>query len=198
MAWTPAPTTHTQVADQAYDVGGANFYRSGFYYHGAFTGMSTTGVSAGSNIRLRPFWNPVPRAFDRIGIFVTAASAAGSGGLLYLGIYSPGPVPGSLLASSGAMSSETTGAKEAAISVTLATGVYWVAVLGAVATCSVAMINSSEHSTPWASSRTDVSTSANPLSALVTNATFADLPTSLANEPLLGSAAFPLVHLRAA
>jgi hypothetical protein len=83
-------------------------------------------------------------ALQQVQIEVTAASAAG--GLLRAGLYGHDsalfrPNLGGLIQDWGAQASDTVGAKLYATTATIAEGVYWVALVAQVATCSVRATN---------------------------------------------------------
>lgn len=145
-----APSTHGEVRSQAYQAGGGDYFRSGYYSHGLFASAATsTTVPTLNDLHVRPFLVPVRRAFDRIGVNVTGAAAAG--GVLRFGIYADGGgVPGSLLVDAGTVSSTSTGAREVTISQTLNPGVWWLAAVTQTASCSMTSYASAT-TTPWQS-----------------------------------------------
>lgn len=114
--------------------GGGDYYRSGYYSHGLFSSQAAGTACALDlgELRVRPFIVTTRRAFDRIGINVTAAG--GSTAVVRLGIYTNnGGIPGTVVSGSeGTVAVATTGAKELTISVTLDPGVYWLAAVGQV------------------------------------------------------------------
>lgn len=124
ITWPPA--THDDVSAQAYGAGGGDYFRTGYYYLGCpYAGWLDSGWKTAGLMEVRPFWVPVRRAFDRMGIFVNSASAGSS---YRMGIYnSNGGRAGSLLLDAGTVDTTTTGAKAATISVTLDPGVYFIA-----------------------------------------------------------------------
>lgn len=133
-----------QVLRNAFAAGGGDYFRSGYYSLGVSNSASTSSTAPAVNgIALRPFHVPVRRAFDRIGINVVTAATAGSGGVLRMGIYADGGgIPGALVVDGGTVSSESTGAKEVTISVTLEPGTYWIAVVAQVAACTITTFSS--------------------------------------------------------
>lgn len=132
------PGTHDPVATQAYQAGGGDYFRSGYYSLGTENQPQTTLALTVNRLVLTPFRVPVRRAFDRIGINVTTAATAASGGVLRMGLYaSSGGIPGSLIVDAGTISSETAGGREVVISQTLDPGVYWIGVCAQVAACTV-------------------------------------------------------------
>lgn len=136
---TVDPTVHDEVAQQAYLAGGGDYFRSGYFYAGGIEpAPAGGGAGSGTNtLSFSPFWVPVRRAFDRIGVNVTTAATAASGGVVRLGLYAHGTGgPGVLIVDAGTVSSESTGAKEATISQTLDPGLYWLAAVAQVAACS--------------------------------------------------------------
>lgn len=152
MAWPP--TTHQDVQDEVTALRGAHgdYFRSGYYSLGTWTGIGATGTSiATSTTYARPFWVNARRAFDRLGINVTTAATAASGGLIQMAIYNQAPgTPGtSTLVETPTVSSETTGAKEWTITVTLDPGVWFLGLRTVVAACSVPVIASGEHNSPF-------------------------------------------------
>jgi hypothetical protein len=140
--------------------GGGDYYRSGYYSYGIPLVGSFGSVSLTLNqVYVRPFLVSVRRAFDRIALNVSVAATGGSGGVIRLGIYSPGTgVPGALLVDAGTASSESTGVKEMTISVTLDPGVYWLAAVAQVATCTVTCLPSNSGS-PYSSHGTSAPSS---------------------------------------
>lgn len=133
MAPSVSPGTHDPVATQAYQAGGGDYFRSGYYYSGTFgysNGSGTMSVTIGS-MYVRPFWLPVRRSFDRIAVNVATAAATS---VLRSGIYShESGVPTSLIVDGGTASAATTGLKELTISATLEPGLWWLAVVAQVA-----------------------------------------------------------------
>jgi hypothetical protein len=109
--------------------GGGDYFRSGYYSHGLHfsTAPGNNGMTQ-DFLLARPFVVPVRRAFDRLGINVSAA--AGAGGVMRLGIYTDGGgKPSTLLVDAGTVSATATGSKEATIALTLDPGIYWPAVV---------------------------------------------------------------------
>jgi hypothetical protein len=91
-----------------------------FYSPNARTDQSAGG--AANFKRATPFYNAVTTSYDRIGIQVTTAVAAG---LVRLGIYKiENGVPTSLVVDGGDVDASTTGQKEVTIAVTLEPGWY--------------------------------------------------------------------------
>lgn len=200
MAWPP--TTHQDVQDEVTTLRLAqrDYFRPGHYNIGTITGIGFTSVTMpiGTSYA-RPFWVGAKRAFDRIGINVLTASAAGSGGLIQLGLFEPGAgLPGPLVFETGTVSSETSGAKEFVISATLDPGIWWVAVRVVAAGCAVPMLASPDHNTFFISGSTTppgINFMWGGLSASV-NGTVAGLPANTAYATVTSAA--PSVCLRAA
>jgi hypothetical protein len=196
MAW---PTTHQDAQDEITGVRVPNDYlRSGYYSNGAFAGQAAAGSGVSTTTAYaRPFWILRRRAFDRIGVNVTTASTAGSGGLIQVGLYSSNGIPGTLLFEGSAVSSETTGAKEWVMDVTLDAGVYWVASRCVVSGCSIPVFSSGSNATPFVSAYTTpqtTNTNHAAMSATVT-AGVAGMPAGTAYTTPTVTA--PLVVLRA-
>lgn len=144
------PADHDEAAAQAYLAGGGDYFRSGTYSHGLFTGQSM-GTAALTLNRLvaRPYIVPVRRAFDRIGVDVSTAATGGSGGVLRMGIYAlSGGAPGALVVDALTIGSEALGAREITISETLDPGVYFLGIVAQVATCTVRSYGTSTN-VPW-------------------------------------------------
>lgn len=137
--------------------GGGDYFRSGYYSMGlyVFNSFSTSALFL-NQIYYRPFVMPVRRAFDRIGINITAGASAG--GVLRFGIYSGAGRPETLLADYGTVACTATGAAELTISQTLSPGVWWLAVCPQVAAPTVTAFPNAVV-TPFSS------TSTTPLSA---------------------------------
>lgn len=133
---------------QAYQAGGGDYFRSGYYSHGLFTSAAMTTVSQSVNsLQFRAFYVPVRRGFDRIGINVTTAGTAGA--VLRLGLYNGAAgVPTSLIVDAGTVDATTTGAKEVTISVTLDPGIYFTAIVAQVAVSTVSAYASTT-ALPW-------------------------------------------------
>lgn len=177
---------------------GGDFYVSGYYslgwdHPGSFSGYSlVTG-----RLIMRPIIIGARRSFDRIGVQVTTAAAAG--GTIRLGLYSHGAgKPNALLADSGSIASTTTGAKEAVISVTLDRGIYWIGMVAQTNACSVAGTSSSVQSgNPFASvETTPPSTSENDFFSPYHNNVTGALPSTFTLFDWLNRT--PIVALRAA
>jgi hypothetical protein len=194
MAWPP--TTHQDVQDELGIVrlGQRDYFRSGYYSLGTFIAGSAGSAITGGSAYARPFIIGAQRAFDRIGISVTTAATAGSGGLIQCGLYAPGlGMPGALTLTTATVSSETTGAKEWTIAVTLDPGIWWVATRAVVAGCSVQSIQGEVN--PYVSQLTAPAgvASGAGFSASVTAAT-PGLPAAFTS----GAGTVPLAMLRAA
>jgi hypothetical protein len=158
ITWPPA--IHDDVSAQAYGAAGGDYFRSGHFYTGVFHGATTSVNPVLTRLYARPFWVPVPSAFDRIAVNVSTAATAASGGVVRMGVYSTtAGMPGALLAE-GSLSSESTGSKEVTISLTLDPGIYWVAMASQVSVCSVTGHTSSTVGTPFVSDSTAAPTSA--------------------------------------
>lgn len=84
---------------------------------------STTPLTVGS-LEYEPFIVPFVRSFDRIAIMITSAAAAGK--LVRLALYAATTTwqPGALIVDSGNLAADSTGIKEATISITLQPGRY--------------------------------------------------------------------------
>lgn len=159
MVWPP--TTHQDVQDEIANVRiPTDYFRSGHYSTGSFWGgaVSSSTLTLGI-LYVRPFWVARRRAFDRIGVNVNTAATAASGGLVQVGLYAPGGIPGALLFESSAVSSETTGAKEWVITLTLDPGIYWVGARSVTATSAIPMTTSAAHGTPFVGVGTTVTSS---------------------------------------
>lgn len=193
--FTIAAAALGQDLTDSWRAGGGDIFASGNYSHGLFASAAASTLSLTLNsLRARPFWVPVRRAFDRIGINVTTAASAGSGGVLRMGIYNSAPgAPGSLLLDAGTAGSESTGAKEITIAQTLGPGVYWLAVVAQVATCSVTSFAAAT-ATPWGSGDTA------PPSSFSNCGYSQSLVSGALPDPMVPNnvTAFPVVVLRAA
>lgn len=113
--------------------GGGDYFGSGLYAvtDGVMGSMGTENPGLGQ-LRLAPFFVPVRRAFDRIGMDLSIAASAG--GVLRMGIYAQGAGwPGALLLDAGTVDSTSTGPREIVIAQTLDPGFYWLAVVAQVA-----------------------------------------------------------------
>lgn len=164
MVWPPV--THQDVQDEIGSIRGfhADYFRSGYYSIGTWTGLGTSPVSVPVSVAyVRPFFLLAKRTFDRLGVYVSTAATAGSGGLVQMALYQPGAgIPGALVVETATLSSETVGAKEWVINQTLDPGVWWLGLRSVVSGCSVPMINSSENNSPF------VMTGTTPPSTLIT------------------------------
>jgi hypothetical protein len=193
---TVDPTIHHYVATQAYQAGGGDYFRSGYYSHGGFSSAAlSTLVLAANQHFVRPFLVPVRRSFDRIGVNVTAA--ASSGGVLRLGLYTNDQgLAASLVVDAGAVASDTTGAKEAVVSLTLDPGLYWVSCVAQTTGCTVTAYPSSMV-TPMNAVSTAPPTTANVNGGRsITGNVSGALPASVAAAAQAGNSA-PVVCLRA-
>ncbi len=112
--------------------------RPNFYY--GPEGTTSNGATTLNRLTAVPIFVPRRVTLNRIGINITTAAATGgSQGLL--GVYADaedgyGGYPGVLLAS-GSVATDSTGFKEAVISVTLNPGLYWLAFVAQTSTPSV-------------------------------------------------------------
>lgn len=104
--------------------------RAGTYLDGHVVNVtSSSGAATATRMYLVPFWLPVAKAVDRIMVNVTVAGAAAT--VARLGIYGVDVStyePGALLLDAGTVATDTTGAKEATVSYTLAAGLFYAAV----------------------------------------------------------------------
>lgn len=135
---------------------GGDYFRSGYYSYGKYQSATTTTLALTLNrLYLLPFIVPVRRAFDRIGINVSTASAGGSGGVLRFGLFAHSAgLPTTLIVDAGTVSTETTtGAKEATIAQTLDAGLYWIGIVAQGAACTVTAF-AAQTVTPFVSSDT--------------------------------------------
>lgn len=87
-----------------------------------------------------PFWVPKAQSFDGIGVWVS--TAAGTGGVVRIGVYPHNAATGwpngaAPVVETAGLASTTTGAKTAAITWTAAAGLYWLAVKAETAACSI-------------------------------------------------------------
>ncbi len=95
------------------------------WYHSQLTGLTGTIAPTASELRLLPFYVPVPRAIDRVGCNVTTAGT--SGHVARLGIYNASPttgMPTTVFLDAGTVAVGTTGVKEVTLTATLH-GLYW-------------------------------------------------------------------------
>lgn len=131
------PLNHQDVQDKIDNIAFPDYFRSGYYSLGMFPATNGAGLFIGANLAyVRPFLVLATHTFDRIGINVSTAASAGSGGLVQLALFGSGALPGAKLFESSTVSAETTGAKEWTINQTLTPGVWWVGVRAVVASFS--------------------------------------------------------------
>lgn len=170
--------THIITRDSLYQFGlaGGDYFRSGYYHLGGYIGSQTTQSATVGRVYFTPFWVPVRRTFDRVGLNVNTAATAASGSVLRLGIYAnSGGNPGSLILDAGTpVSTETTGAKEFTISQTLDPGLYWTAALVTVATCTLTAYT---QITPFSSNLTAPYAGTSPTNPVLSSQT--SLPSSV-------------------
>lgn len=105
-------------------------YRSGQMYYSIFAGSNAGGQTLSANsLYAVLFYVPRVQVFNRIGIQITTAAAAGTS--LRLGIYSMSEAhPGSLILDAGTVAADTTGEKEITINQSLNPGFYYCVCLG--------------------------------------------------------------------
>lgn len=150
---TLVAVARAQELRDSWKTGGGDYYRSGYYHEGLFSSASMNINSMFLNqMYYRPFWVPVRRAFDRIGVDVSTAATAG--GVLRFGLYSGRGRPESLIVDAGTAASTATGSVEVTIAQTLGPGVYWIALAPQVATCSVRAYTASNFSVPFLANAT--------------------------------------------
>lgn len=91
-----------------------------------------------------PFLVPRTLTLDRLACEVTTAATAASGGVVRMAIFDAkaNGDPGVVLAAPATISSESTGAKEATIALTLTPGLYWLAAVTQVAAATVRIASS--------------------------------------------------------
>lgn len=176
MAWPP--TSHGDIEDQI-GLLQRPYTRSGYYNLGAWSSaVTTTGAVSAGFAFVRPFLVAAPTSFDRIGVNVTTAATAGSGGTIAFAIYTPGlGLPDTLLVETATVSSETTGAKEVTISVNLDPGVWWVGIRAATASCTVTSLPLTL-ATPYSSGSTTPPSAVTNFTALAASATGSGFPAS--------------------
>lgn len=176
--------------------GGGDVFKSGYYSFGLTHAATTSYVLTNNRMYLRPFWVTARRTFDRIGVNVTGASTAASGGVLRMGIYGPGNgEPGALILDAGTVSSESMGAKEIAITQTLNAGVYWLACVPQVEACSVTALTSATVM-PWLAQSTAPPSSTVFIPGMTANVVSGALPGAHGTAPAASST--PFTVLRAA
>lgn len=128
--------------------GGGDIFRSGYYSLPLLpTGVFTSTSSSVGFCYFIPLLVPIRRAFDRIGVNLTASGSAGA--VARLGIYAnAGGIPGALILDAGTIdSSGGGGAKEITISQTLGPGLVWLAVVAQVNSASFTTYASTNSST---------------------------------------------------
>lgn len=175
--------------------GGGDFFRSGYYSHGVPVAGTFGSLTLNVNtVRYKPFFVPVRRAFDRIGVNV--ATAGGAGAVARMGLYnSSGGKPSTLIVDAGTISTTSTGAKEITISQTLDAGLYYVAIVGQTASC---VVSAYAPLVPEYQPVTATPSAGNEAMALVEGSITGALPsTATPLDPSAGSTC-PAVQLRAA
>lgn len=109
--------------------------KTGQWYRGNYGPVGSNLTLAINRLYAVPFRLNASTTFDRIGIDVATAAAAG--GVARLGIFASdaaGALPGTLILDAGTVAIDTTGGKSITISQLLAAGVYWLAVVEQTAT----------------------------------------------------------------
>jgi hypothetical protein len=142
MPWPP--TTHQDVQDATSSLRGMAQFPAGVLVTAPGNIINPISVSAGVAGAI-PIILPTGTVSSLV-VRVTTAAAV-SGGTVQLGLYDTaatlnstfGRVPGNLLATGAAISTETTGVKSLAISQTITGGLYWLAALPLVADASFAL-----------------------------------------------------------
>lgn len=127
---------------------GDRYYRTGRYYN-SHPGMTTAAVAPSlDRVFYVPFVVGEGRTFDRIGVDITTAGAAGA--VVRLGIYTDsGVLPNALVFDAGTVDSSTAGAKVAVFGQALSAGtIYWLAAVAQVATSTIRFF-SAAGTTPW-------------------------------------------------
>ncbi len=160
MAWPP--TTHQDAADEitslrdgkgwAVTLGGRQriteaarpgplLWVVGRYFTAQMTGGASTTAPPGSELRLLPFYVPVPRTIDRVACNVSTASST-AGHVARLGVYNANAatgLPTTVLVDSGTVAVDTTGAKDVAVSATLH-GLHWLGLTAQGGSFSAALV----------------------------------------------------------
>jgi len=116
-------------------------FKSGLYYSISNAGSDAVLALVLNEMRLSPFIVGENQTFDRIGQEVTTL---GSTSVVRLGIYgvTSENYPGALLLDAGTIDAGSTGGKEIVINQALTPGLYYLAAVAQVATCSVRSKNS--------------------------------------------------------
>lgn len=143
MAWPP--TTHGDVEDAVTQIRDAGLLQqgatSGIYY----TTVGTWGTTAGTTVDqvgYTPVWIPTCTV-DRLAVRVATAATGGSGGVVRVGLYTASAstlAPDSLLLDAGTASTETATTKEFTVSLSVTAGLYYLAAVTQVATCTTTMV----------------------------------------------------------
>ena len=171
-------------------------WTAGYYYTSNDNARSTFALTL-DKLYLIPLDTPASASFDRIGVEVTTAGAAGA--LLRLGVYTAnsGGLPTTLLSDFGTVDSATTGNKELTVSRALSDTTAWLAVACQVATCSVRTLGSAPDRRIPTNSLANIF-GGNALNALTYSSVSGALPSSLTAASLGYATQGPLIVVRAA
>lgn len=145
MAWPPS--THGDVEDALTAARGQVQFPADVYVTAPGTATSVLSGVVGTAYAM-PIFLPAGTVSE-IVVRVTTASTSGSGGTVQLGLYGSaasvngtyGRVPGGLLVTGTAISTETTGNKVLSVSQSVTGGLYWVGVLPLVLTAAFASVD---------------------------------------------------------
>lgn len=141
MVWPPA--THQDVEDEIGLLrGGLNSFSATPTWRAEYSQRNSPLVPAVGRMILSP--TVIPERLVITGLACRVDTAATAGGLIFIVLYNDtgGFLPGSLLANTGSIASDTAAVKSATFSgVTLLPGIYWVGILCTVASSSVETLN---------------------------------------------------------
>lgn len=142
MAWPP--TTHAEVEDAVTSLRGMAQFPTGVYV--TVPGNPTGSLSpAVGQPQATPIFLPSGTVSE---LAVRVVTASTGGGTVQLGLYSTsgtldtnlGRIPGTLLATGTAMSTDTTGVKSLVISQAVTGGLYWLGAINLVAAATFASV----------------------------------------------------------
>ncbi|BAY23702.1 hypothetical protein NIES2100_34940 [Calothrix sp. NIES-2100] len=167
---------------------------AGRYYINHYGGAPTTGTINTGSVYYVFYYIPVTASFDRLCVNVTTAASAGNTGRL--AIYNlSGNTPTSLIVDAGDVAIDSTGSKEATISVTLSPGWYALAFMQSGGSAVFNASGTSASVAGYVFGTTSVSTSFN--TCLRATLSYGAYPSTASTSSIAVATTAPTIWLRA-
>lgn len=167
---------------------------AGRYYLSNFSGTPTTSNINSGFVYYVFYYIPVLASFDRICVNVTTAGSAGNTGRL--GLYNlSGNTPTSLIVDAGDVAIDSTGSKEATISVTLSPGWYAAAFMQSAGSAVFSVSQNNVSAAGFVYGTTSVSTTFN--SCLRATLSYGAYPSTASTSSIAVTTGAPTIWLRA-